>query len=405
MVEHAYAHGEATGIRATSGSDRFTGCSTPVELAQRTLEELTGLVRVDSASIVLIGDDGNHRTLATLPPSDPQHVRNPAATPRRRLTPIRSGTIVSLPLEHQDRTFGMLSFAPAPDDPFPPPARRACRRLVGHLATELADSLRSTGPDDAEVERRVRERTADLEARVADLEKQNARLLELNGDLRALVHSVTHDLLSPVRTIRSAAYALMCTARPLLDPAAREHARRVEETSQHLGRLVDGLTAYSRTGGVQPEHRLPLDLREVVDEALAQLGEEIERAGAEVTVAGPMPSVLGHHAILVQATMNLVANALKFVPPGAPPRVRIGGRILENEGRLEVSDRGIGIAGRDLVRVFRLFERLHGADAYPGSGLGLAIVQRSITRLGGRVGVESVPGEGSTFWVALPLAP
>jgi len=98
---------------------------------------------------------------------------------------------------------------------------------------------------------------------------------------------------------------------------------------------------------------------------------------------------------------NLVSNAVKFVAPGATPRVRLWAEKRGEFVRLWIEDNGIGIAKEHQGRIFRVFERLHGVETYPGTGIGLAIVQKGAERLGGRVGVESTEGAGSKFWIEL----
>ena len=116
---------------------------------------------------------------------------------------------------------------------------------------------------------------------------------------------------------------------------------------------------------------------------------------------GVLPAVLGHRATLGQVMGNLVSNAIKFVAPGVRPRVRIRAEESGDFFRLWVEDNGIGVALEHQERIFRIFERLHGVETYPGTGIGLAIVQKGVERLGGRVGLESAPGEGSRFWIEL----
>jgi signal transduction histidine kinase len=97
---------------------------------------------------------------------------------------------------------------------------------------------------------------------------------------------------------------------------------------------------------------------------------------------------------------NLLSNALKFVAPGITPRVRLWAEERPELVRLWVEDNGIGIAPEHHERVFRVFERLNGRD-YSGTGIGLSIVRKGIERMGGRVGLESTPGQGSRFWIEL----
>ena len=107
---------------------------------------------------------------------------------------------------------------------------------------------------------------------------------------------------------------------------------------------------------------------------------------------------------LIQVLANLLTNAAKFVSPGSQPCVRVWAERSSKWVRLWVEDNGIGIAKENQERIFRVFERLHGIEKYPGTGIGLAIVRKGMERMGGRVGVESEPGQGSRFWIELPGA-
>lgn len=251
---------------------------------------------------------------------------------------------------------------------------------------------------------RRRQRLDRLGKRVQALKRTNARLSEINSELEAFAYSISHDLLAPVRSIRATAESLLREAIDPLPSTIREQAERVAETSERIQQRIEDLLAYTRLGRVQ--HRIvPLDLDEVVDEALAQLHGELEARRAVIDVERPLPRVLGHHSVLVHVLMNLVTNATKFVEPSTRPHVRIRGEVRGPNARLLVVDNGIGIAPHHRERVFRLFERLHGADLYPGSGLGLAIVQRAMHRLGGQVGIDENPaGAGTIFWIELPSA-
>ena len=144
-----------------------------------------------------------------------------------------------------------------------------------------------------------------------------------------------------------------------------------------------------------------VDLALVVSDVKHQLESDLQENKVELAVEGVLPAVLGHRATLGQVMGNLVSNAIKFVAPGVRPRVRIRAEESGDFFRLWVEDNGIGVALEHQERIFRIFERLHGVETYPGTGIGLAIVQKGVERLGGRVGLESAPGEGSRFWIEL----
>jgi signal transduction histidine kinase len=111
--------------------------------------------------------------------------------------------------------------------------------------------------------------------------------------------------------------------------------------------------------------------------------------------------VLAHRATLTQVFANLISNALKFTPKGQAPQIRIWAERDDKITRIHVEDKGIGIAPEHQERIFKVFERLHGSEAYPGTGIGLAIVRKGIERMGGHFGVESKVGLGSRFWIEL----
>jgi signal transduction histidine kinase len=129
---------------------------------------------------------------------------------------------------------------------------------------------------------------------------------------------------------------------------------------------------------------------------------EFQEPRAGIRIDGPLKTVRGHEAYLTQCVTNLLDNAVKFVPAGRKPAVRIWSESIDGQVRLWIEDNGIGIAKEAQERVFGIFQRVHAESTYPGTGIGLAIVRRAVERMGGAVGVESEPGHGSRFWVRLP---
>lgn len=123
--------------------------------------------------------------------------------------------------------------------------------------------------------------------------------------------------------------------------------------------------------------------------------------GISIAIEGTLPAVLASEASLTQCISNLLSNALKFVVPGTPPRVRIYAEELEQDVRLWIEDNGIGIDARDQERIWTVFTRVVPTQNYPGSGIGLSIVRKAIERMNGTLGVESSLGQGSKFWLRL----
>src|SRR5262249_24570333 len=161
-----------------------------------------------------------------------------------------------------------------------------------------------------------------------------------------------------------------------------------------MDRLLSDLLAFSRVSQQKIE-LVPVTLEIAVQSALAGCDSEIAAARARIESLPPWPSVMAHPTTLRQVLVNLVGNALKFVEAGKPPQVRLGSEDLPGGMvRVWIEANGIGIPAKFHERIFQVFQRLHTTQ-YPGTGIGLAIVQKGVERMGGRVGLASVPGSGS----------
>lgn len=237
----------------------------------------------------------------------------------------------------------------------------------------------------------------------AALARQNEGLAAANRELDAFSYSISHDLRAPLRAMQGFSEALLEDYGARLDATGHDYANGIVTASRQMDALIQDLLAYSRL--VRAEVDLDtVSLETVVDEACGALEIELKDRGGEIAVERPLGRVRGHRAVLGQIVTNLLANAVKFTGPDTPPRVRVRSERDQGRVRLWVEDNGIGIEPQHRERIFRAFERLHGAQQYPGTGIGLAIVQKGATRLGGQAGVESEPGAGSRFWVDLAEA-
>ena len=233
----------------------------------------------------------------------------------------------------------------------------------------------------------------------AELRQQAEELRRSNQDLEAFAYAASHDLQEPLRAIAGPLQLLQLRYHDQLDAQAQAYIANSVDGAERMRQLINDLLTYARVdrrgGPPQPSSSAAAVLR-----ALANLDATITESGAEIT-RDTLPTVAADAAQLVMLFQNLLGNALKF-RGSAPPRIHIG---AEQQGRwwqFTVQDNGIGIAPQHREQIFGLFQRLHSRRAYPGTGIGLALCQRIVERHGGRIWVESVIGQGSTFCFTLP---
>jgi len=237
------------------------------------------------------------------------------------------------------------------------------------------------------------------------LQKRIAQLTETNEALEAFTYSTAHDLRAPLRAMLGFSRALLEDYGTKMDAEGQEFANRIVSSAKRMDDLIQDLLSYSRLSREQIKLG-PVKLETALDEALKQCEPQVREKEAEIRVEPLLSEVWAHKGVLVQMLVNLLSNSLKFVAPGVKPCVRIWAQ-KEGDGwvRLSIQDNGIGIASEHHQRIFRVFERLHSSEQYPGTGIGLANVSKAAERMGGRVGVESQPQQGSRFWVELPRVP
>jgi signal transduction histidine kinase len=260
---------------------------------------------------------------------------------------------------------------------------------IGRLGSAFDTMMDHVRESQLELEERVRARTAELQER--------------NEELEAFAYSISHDLRAPLRAMGGFSQAMLEDYGDRLDETGRGYAQRVVTAAQTMDQLIRDLLTYSKVTRSELE-LAPLHLSRILHGVVRTLEGEIRERHAQVALDESPPDVIGHEATLAQVLTNLVSNAIKFVPADRTPQVRIRSDLRGGRLRLWVEDNGIGIAPEHHERVFRVFERLHGAEEYPGTGIGLAIVRKGAERMGGRAGLESMPGQGSRFWIELSLA-
>lgn len=237
-----------------------------------------------------------------------------------------------------------------------------------------------------ELERRVAERTRQLDA--------------VNSELEAFAYSVSHDLRAPLRHVEGFVALLAKTTAATQDEKARHYMRRISEASRDMTQLIDDLLSFSRTGRAELAAR-PIDLEDLVQEVVGAVEPEADGRDVAWHVA-ELPVVTADRALLRIVLVNLLSNALKFTRPR--PRAEIAIEVAESPGEtvLSVRDNGVGFDPRYAGKLFGVFQRLHRTDEFEGTGIGLATVRRIITRHGGRTWAEGVEGAGATFHFSLP---
>ena len=236
------------------------------------------------------------------------------------------------------------------------------------------------------------------------LEKRVVELTEANRAMESFTYSIAHDLRAPLRSMLGFSRALLEDYGAKIDASGQDFAQRIIDSAKRMDGLIQDLLSYNRLS--REEIKLSaVNLEAALGEVLKLCGREVREKDAEIRVETPLSDVWAHKGLLVQLLGHLVSNSLKFVAAGVKPRVRIWTEADAACVRLSIQDNGIGIASEHHQRIFRVFERLHGAEEYPGTGIGLANVRKAAERMGGRVGVESQFQQGSRFWVELANAP
>jgi signal transduction histidine kinase len=237
------------------------------------------------------------------------------------------------------------------------------------------------------------------------LREENRRtqeeLTRSNRDLEQFAYVASHDLQEPLRMVATYTQLLAERYRGKLDENADKYIHYAVDGALRMQVLIQDLLAFSRVGRSRAEFKL-VETCAVVQLALQNLQSAIQENNVQVEYVG-LPAVLGDTTQLVQLFQNLIGNAIKF-RNASPPLIRISATKEAQEWLFSMEDNGIGIAPEHAELVFVIFKRLHTRSEYPGSGIGLAICKKVVEHHGGRIWVESRPGQGSTFKFTLPIS-
>lgn len=229
-----------------------------------------------------------------------------------------------------------------------------------------------------------------------------AELEQKNAELEGFVYIASHDLKSPLVTVQGFVGMLRQAYEQGRTDRFGPFIQHIEDGVSNMQEVIKDLLEISRVGRVVWE-REAIDVAVVARQVLTALGSQVEACGAMVTVAEPIPAVCADRVRVVQALQNYIANALKYGrPENGPVEIEVGGWFDGTRVIIYVRDNGPGIEAQYHEKVFELFQRLK--TEVEGTGIGLAIVKRIAEVNGGAAWVESAPGQGATFYIALPPA-
>jgi signal transduction histidine kinase len=295
---------------------------------------------------------------------------------------------MTVPLMAHGRALGVLALVMAESDRH---YSESDLSLVEDLARRAALLI-----DNAKLYHEAQELNAELEKRVSE---RTAQLTSANRELEAFSYTISHDLRAPLRAMDGFSQALVEDHAGQLDEEGKNHLFRIRANSQRMGHLIDDLLDLSRLN--RSEMRLePVDLSALARRVEAELQEQYPEREVELDVQDGLV-VNGDARLLRVALSNLLGNAWKYT--GKQPRAHVEFGVTDHNGRraFYVRDNGAGFDMAYADKLFGVFQRLHGMNEFPGNGIGLATVQRIIHRHGGQIWAEAAINQGATFYFSL----
>lgn len=246
-------------------------------------------------------------------------------------------------------------------------------------------------------EEQIRQLNTSLEERVLD---RTDALMRSNEELEQFAYIASHDLQEPLREVSIYAQLLAERHRGRLTGDADLYIRVIVDGARRMERLISDLLDFSRVEARGADYFAAMNSEEAFDDALINLHSLIEETGAAITREG-LPSVTGDPIQITRLFQNLVVNSIKY-RSSEPPRIHVAAESSGNDWLFSVRDNGIGIDPQYAEKVFGIFKCLDPRDRRSGSGMGLAICRKIVSRHRGRIWVESMLGQGATFFFTLP---
>jgi PAS domain S-box-containing protein len=237
------------------------------------------------------------------------------------------------------------------------------------------------------------------ENKAAEEARRNYAVLESrNKEMEEFAYIASHDLQEPLRTVTGFVELLRMDFGEQLPEDAKEYVRFISASTKRMSELIKGLLDFSRIG--KEKILEPVDCTETLNAVIADLGEAIKESNAIITF-DDMPLIQAFPGEMQQLFQNLLSNAIKFRKPGITPRIHVSVKSLPGYWQFEVSDNGVGIQPRHYHKIFLLFQRLHNRGTYAGTGIGLSYCKKIVELHHGKIWVESVPDEGSSFFFTI----
>ncbi|MCB0190302.1 MAG: PAS domain S-box protein [Anaerolineae bacterium] len=234
------------------------------------------------------------------------------------------------------------------------------------------------------------------------LRVQASDIERLKEELKDLSYSVSHDLRAPLRAISGFAQIITRRYWDDLNEETQHFLNNIVEASDHMDHLINDLLAYSRLGHRTIRYQL-VDLKELINQVLFILSDQIKETQARIDFPIPMPIIQTDPTLLHQIFANLIENAIIYRQPTLPPHISISHHTEAGHIVIGIADNGLGIPTRYHSKVFNIFQRLHQHDNYEGNGIGLSLVKKSVKLLHGTISIESNEKQGTTFRIILPL--
>ena len=291
----------------------------------------------------------------------------------------------------------------------------SCRRITeGNFRERITPQgpkdIRAIAIDIENMRQRIVDELESTRSAGAQLDEQAVELRRSNAELEQFAYVASHDLQEPLRKVTAFCQLLEKRYRDQLDERGVEYIDFAVDGAKRMQVLINDLLTFSRVGRLNSA-QTEVDLGTALEAALGNLSIATEESGAEIIRTGaPLPRIVGDPTLLTMLWQNLIGNAMKFRRDGVAPRIVIEcrrgtGSEDDDDWFFTLSDNGIGIAPEFVDKVFVIFQRLHGRDAYGGTGIGLALCKKIVEQHGGAIGIDTSYTDGTRFHFTLPAVP